>query len=124
MSGGARRTVTTIAMTGLAAVFAVTLLVTVSFGLAGIWFVDVARSYTSGASYYSRYQKNAVLALLRYGENREEADFAAYRESIAVPLADREARPVADCHENLHLRLAQTGLFAGRFCRAHKLICP
>ena len=92
MSGGARRTVTTIAMTGLAAVFAVTLLVTVSFGLAGIWFVDVARSYTSGASYYSRYQKNAVLALLRYGENREEADFAAYRESIAVPLADREAR--------------------------------
>jgi PAS domain S-box-containing protein len=92
MPGGTSRTVTTIAMTGLAAIFIVTLLATVSFGLAGIWSVDVARSYTAGANYYSRYQKDAVLALLRYGETRDEADFAAYRAAIAVPLADRTAR--------------------------------
>src|SRR5690606_36641808 len=96
MPSGTRRTVTTIAMTGLAAVFSVTLLATVSFGLAGIWFVDVARSYSSGASYHSRYQKAAVQALLRYGETRDEADFAAYRAAIAVPLAARTARLILE----------------------------
>ncbi|MDM7945024.1 MAG: hypothetical protein QUV20_01715 [Oceanibaculum nanhaiense] len=79
MPGGKNRTVTTIAMMGLAGIFVITLLATISFGLAGIWFVDVARSYTAGANYYSRYQKSAVLALLRYGDSRDEADFAAYR---------------------------------------------
>ncbi|EKE75775.1 PAS-domain containing protein [Oceanibaculum indicum] len=104
-------------MTGLAAVFIVTLLVTVSFGLAGIWFVDVARSYTSGANYYSRYQKAAVLALLRYGESRDAADFAAYRADMAVPLADRSARliledpdrPVRDSYADLAAGLNHPG---------------
>ncbi|WP_439515164.1 PAS-domain containing protein [Oceanibaculum nanhaiense] len=112
MPGGKNRTVTTIAMTGLAGIFVITLLATISFGLAGIWFVDVARSYTAGANYYSRYQKSAVLALLRYGDSRDEADFAAYRRAIAVPLADRAGRLTLDDPQQ-PVRASYPNLIAG-----------
>src|SRR5262249_10805592 len=43
-------------------------------------------------SLWSKAQKNAVTALHRYAETRDEAGFREYEAAIAIPLGDRLAR--------------------------------
>ena len=50
------------------------------------------RAYTEGESLWSKGQKDAVQFLARYHESCDEADFTRYRQAIAVPLGDRQAR--------------------------------
>jgi len=51
-----------------------------------------ARSYSEGESLWSKGQKRAMFSLLRYAETRSPADYQNYREAIAVPMGDRQAR--------------------------------
>jgi PAS domain S-box-containing protein len=50
------------------------------------------RAYVQGEGLWSKAQKEAVLALRRYGRSYSEGDFQDYLTSIAIPLGDRQAR--------------------------------
>ncbi|HEX7248763.1 MAG TPA: hypothetical protein VF262_00105, partial [Burkholderiales bacterium] len=56
-------------------------------------------SYIHGEGLWSKAQKDAVYALLRYSRSGDEADYAAYRAAIAVPLGDRDAREALELPE-------------------------
>ena len=57
-----------------------------------IGLLSAGRAYVAGESLWSKGQKDAVLYLERYANERDEADFAAYRAAIAIPLGDHIAR--------------------------------
>jgi len=50
------------------------------------------RSYAEGESLWSKGQKTAVFALLRYAESGDQNYYLQYQEAIAVPLGDKIAR--------------------------------
>ena len=54
--------------------------------------VSAARAYVGGESLWSKAQKEAVYSLFRYAQTGAESDYRDYREAIAVPLGDRQAR--------------------------------
>ncbi len=62
------------------------------FTIASVDVLSAARALVAGESEWSKGQKNAVMHLLRYGEERDEADFQAYLSNIAVPMGDHRAR--------------------------------
>ena len=68
-------------------VVAVVLLATESLRI-----VSAARAYVGGESLWSKAQKEAVYSLFRYAQTRSESDYRDYRNAIAVPLGDRQAR--------------------------------
>ncbi|MBT9489145.1 MAG: PAS domain S-box protein [Rubrivivax sp.] len=57
-----------------------------------ILLISSARAYVGGESQWSKGQKIATLALLRYAETRDPAEWRRYEAAIAVPLGDRRAR--------------------------------
>ncbi|MBL6749504.1 MAG: PAS domain S-box protein [Nevskia sp.] len=50
------------------------------------------RSFIAAEGQWSKGQKDAVFFLSRYLRSRDEPDFAAFRQAIAIPLGDRKAR--------------------------------
>src|SRR5690242_19532498 len=70
-------------------------------------------AYIHGEGLWSKAQKDAVYSLLRYSRSGDEADFAAYRASIAVPLGDRAAREALELPEP-DFEAARAGLLKGR----------
>ncbi|AQV95225.1 PAS domain S-box protein [Cupriavidus necator] len=82
------------------------------FSIASLDLLSAARAFVAGESQWSKGQKNAVLRLLRYGEDRDPADFEAYLESIAIPLGDHRARLELDRDEPDPERVHE-GLIAG-----------
>ena len=54
--------------------------------------VSASRAYVGGESRWSKAQKDAVYSLFRYAQSRNEADYRAYRDAVAVPVGDRKAR--------------------------------
>jgi hypothetical protein len=82
------------------------------FSIASLDLLSAARAFVAGESQWSKGQKNAVLHLLRYGEDRDPADFEAYLESIAIPLGDHRARLELDRDEP-DLGRIHEGLLAG-----------
>jgi len=68
-------------------VVAVVLLATESLRI-----VSAARAYVGGESLWSKAQKEAVYSLFRYAQTGSESDYLDYRNAIAVPLGDRQAR--------------------------------
>ena len=70
-------------------------------------------SYIHGEGLWSKAQKDAVYALLRYSRSGDEADYAAYRAAIAVPLGDRDAREALELPEP-DFDAARAGLLKGR----------
>ena len=50
------------------------------------------RAYVGGEGQWSKGQKDATYALVRYLDTGEERDYRAFREAIAIPLGDRAAR--------------------------------
>jgi PAS domain S-box-containing protein len=50
------------------------------------------RAYVQGEGLWSKAQKEAVIALRRYGRSFNEVDFRDYLASVAIPLGDRQAR--------------------------------
>lgn len=71
----------------LLVVVAVVLLATES-----IRIVSATRAYVGGESLWSKAQKEAVYSLFRYAQTGYEADYRDYRNAIAIPLGDRQAR--------------------------------
>ena len=70
-------------------------------------------AYIHGEGQWSKAQKDAVYSLLRYARSGDEADFAAYRASIDVPLGDRAAREALELPEP-DFDAARAGLIRGR----------
>jgi diguanylate cyclase (GGDEF)-like protein/PAS domain S-box-containing protein len=82
------------------------------FSIASLDLLSAARAFVAGESQWSKGQKNAVLHLLRYGEDRDPADFEAYLSSIAIPFGDHRARLELDRPEP-DLERVHEGLLAG-----------
>ena len=73
------------------------LLIALSVGIATLAILCMsvlssARAYVGGESQWSKAQKAATLALVRYAQSRANADWQNYRRAIAIPLGDRRAR--------------------------------
>ena len=75
--------------------------------------VSASRAYVGGESFWSKAQKEAVYSLFRYAQTRAEADYADYREAIAVPLGDRQARLELEKPEP-DLAIVREGFIAGK----------
>jgi len=87
---------------------AITILVPILFltilaltALAVIEAMSVIRAYVGGEGLYSKYQKDAVIYLLKYADTYNEQDYKSFLKSIQVPLEARKARlelekPAAD----------------------------
>jgi diguanylate cyclase (GGDEF)-like protein/PAS domain S-box-containing protein len=75
--------------------------------------VSASRAYVGGESLWSKGQKEAVYSLFRYAQTHAEADYAAYRAAIAVPLGDRQAR-IELLRDDPDLEVARAGFIAGR----------
>lgn len=82
------------------------------FSIASLDLLSAARAFVAGESQWSKGQKNAVMHLLRYGEDRNPADFAAYLAAIAIPLGDHQARVELD-RDQPDFDRARAGLSAG-----------
>ncbi|MGH9721127.1 MAG: hybrid sensor histidine kinase/response regulator [Bryobacteraceae bacterium] len=76
----------------IAGVFTAVIICLLLIAHLGMRTLSSARAYVGGEGFWSKAQKDAVHYLLRYGRTGSETDFLQYLESIAVPLADREAR--------------------------------
>ena len=71
------------------------------------------RAYVGGEGLWSKAQKDAVHYLLRYGRTRADEDYERYRQSLAVPLADHDARMELGKPQVNHHR-AGSAFIAGR----------
>lgn len=58
--------------------------------------MSAIRAFVASESVWSKAEKAAVQHLFRYAQTRDEADFLAWRVSIAVIASDREARLALD----------------------------
>jgi diguanylate cyclase (GGDEF)-like protein len=70
-------------------------------------------AYIGGEGLWSKAQKDAVYSLLRYARTGDDADFAAYRASIEVPLGDRAAREALELPQP-DFDAARAGFLKGR----------
>jgi diguanylate cyclase (GGDEF)-like protein/PAS domain S-box-containing protein len=82
------------------------------FTIASVDVLSAVRAFVAGESEWSKGQKNAVMHLLRYGEDRNDADFLAYLSDIAVPMGDHRARIELD-RETPDDERARAGFLAG-----------
>jgi len=82
------------------------------FTIASLDLLSAARAFVAGESQWSKGQKNAVMHLLRYGKDHDEAEFNAYLSAIAIPLGDHLARIELD-RPTPDLARAGAGLLAG-----------
>jgi diguanylate cyclase (GGDEF)-like protein/PAS domain S-box-containing protein len=64
----------------------------VAVGVAGIGVLAGLQAFVSAESHWSKGQKDASLALSRYLDTGDEADYRRFQGRLAVPLGDRKAR--------------------------------
>lgn len=76
----------------LAGGFASMLLLMMVLAAGSMWVLSSVRAYVNGEGLWSKAQKDAVLHLRLYGETGDPSELAQYREAIAVPRADHQAR--------------------------------
>jgi hypothetical protein len=77
--------------------FVVVVFACVFFALLGLvyfssGFSSAARAYVQGEGTWSKAQKEATIRLQKYAESRDERDYQAYLDCLAVQLGDRMAR--------------------------------
>jgi diguanylate cyclase (GGDEF)-like protein/PAS domain S-box-containing protein len=75
--------------------------------------VSASRAYVGAESLWSKAQKEAVYSLFRYAQSHAEADYAAYRAAIAVPMGDHRARQELE-RSDPDLAVAREGFIAGK----------
>ena len=75
--------------------------------------VSASRAYVGAESLWSKAQKEAVYNLFRYAQSHAEADYAAYRAEIAVPMGDHRARLELE-RPDPDLAVAREGFIAGK----------
>ena len=93
--------------------FLVIVIVLVGLSAESMTILVAARSYSEGESLWSKGQKRAMFALLRYTETRSPQDYYNYREGIAVTLGDEKARLELE-KEDPDLAVAWQGFIEGR----------
>jgi signal transduction histidine kinase len=76
----------------LAGGFGLMLLLMMVLASGSMWVLSAVRAYVAGEGLWSKAQKDAVLHLRLYGESDDPSELAQYREAIAVPRADHQAR--------------------------------
>jgi signal transduction histidine kinase len=76
----------------LALGFGVQLLLMMALGTGSMWLLSAVRAYVAGEGAWSKAQKDAVLHLRLYGETGDPSELKQFREYIAIPRADHEAR--------------------------------
>jgi len=76
----------------IAAIFALMVAGLLFVANMGMDVLTSMRAYVGGEGLWSKGQKDSVIYLLRYGKTHSEADYQHYLQSIAVPLADHDAR--------------------------------
>ncbi len=76
----------------LAGGFGAMLMMMMVLASGSMWLLSGVRAYVAGEGSWSKAQKDAVLHLRMYGETGDPLEFAQYREAIAVPQADHQAR--------------------------------
>lgn len=89
----------------------VLLLLGITYGV--LSFNSAARAYIAGNGYWAKAQKDAVYHLSRYIDTQDSAAWHQFRESLAVPLADRRAR-LAMNRDELDWNEAFSALAGGR----------
>src|SRR5690348_11015197 len=72
-----------------------------------------ARAYVNGESQYSKGQKDASAYLINYINLHNKADYFAYRNSIAIPKGDHEAR-ITLTTRPIDYKVVKDGLLAGK----------
>ena len=75
--------------------------------------LSAGRAYVNGEWHYSKGQKDAVYHLTRYAQHRDEAYFERYRQAIAIPLGDQQARLELE-KSDPDLRLVRDGFMQGQ----------
>jgi diguanylate cyclase (GGDEF)-like protein/PAS domain S-box-containing protein len=78
-----------------------------------IGVMAAGRAYVGGEGLWSKAQKEAVYALLRYATYRDPKDHQVYRDALLVPLGDRQARLELE-KPNPDLQVAAKGFLQGR----------
>jgi two-component system, cell cycle sensor histidine kinase and response regulator CckA len=76
----------------IAAIFALMIAALLFVANMGMDVLTSMRAYVGGEGLWSKGQKDSVHYLLRYGKTHSESDYQRYLQSIAVPLADHDAR--------------------------------
>jgi signal transduction histidine kinase/CheY-like chemotaxis protein len=96
-----------------AVIFVIAQSLVVMLGFAGMAVSNVARAYVAGEAQYSKAQKEAVIALMRYVGSGSDADFAMYRTALEVPKGDQAARYALESTP-ADFRAARAGFLRGR----------
>jgi PAS domain S-box-containing protein len=76
----------------IVAVFVAMAILQASVAAFSIQLLSTVRAYVAGESLYSKAQKDAQIYLLDYAQRQDEADYARFMSSLAIPLGDRAAR--------------------------------
>ncbi|MGF7008967.1 EAL domain-containing protein [Aminobacter sp. BE322] len=77
---------------GLLWPFIVVVLVQTIIAGASLYMLSAVRAYVAGESAWSKGQRDAIYYLTLYADTGDQDYFDHFRQAIAVPLADREAR--------------------------------
>lgn len=86
------RSTITAKLVAIVVVFVVVISAVIGLFVLGHSVSTGVRAYISGEGLWSKGQKDAVYALSRYLQTRDQRDYQTYLASIALPLGDRQAR--------------------------------
>lgn len=96
----------------LVAVFVLVFLSILTIAYAAITVQSGVRAYVAGESQWSKSEKDAFINLSRYAESGDADYYVRFREELAVPLGDRDAR-LAMAAPQFDADAAATGLLHG-----------
>jgi PAS domain S-box-containing protein len=89
-----------------------------AFAVISFFLLSSIRAYVTGEGFWSKAQKDAVSYLKRYVASGAESDYQQYLASIAIPLADREARLAMERTRGLPITCRDFGGACEAFIRA------
>jgi len=69
-----------------------TIIISLLLMLGAVEVLSAARGYMTGERLWSAARHDAIYSLTLYGQTREPAYFNRFRQALAIPLSDREAR--------------------------------
>ncbi len=81
------------------AVFFCILIVSLLLALGAVEVLSAARGYMNGERLWSVARHDAIYALTQYGQTRDPVYYERFRQALAIPLSDREARIEIDKRE-------------------------
>lgn len=85
----------------------------VALAVLAVDVLSAGRAYVGGEGLWSKGQKDAVYYLMHYAQDKSEENYRKFRQSLAVPLGDRQARLELEKHSP-DLEVVREGLIAGR----------